>query len=187
MIWKRLRRSVASALCVSLILCASCTTTPVPFNTVPELGGSDGLLVVGFDQGALSVNMIVLEPKLFGSDIRIDRNSPNAVGLSLSLYVAPEGTYCLKSFVESVFHFEARSAHDLCANVRAGELTYYGHLSPGVELGSVYQTYQYEAMYEELRNQYPAIFTQYASTVEAPKLNPIIDITPPNISRKPDH
>lgn len=153
----------------------ACATAWVPSGATPQLTRDQGLLAIGLDQnGAEAIKWGVIGRK--GGGYAIHLSKLLEPGLSLKLYVVPAGTYCLNKYIGDLF--EATFKNSLCTRVNAGRLAYFGHLSPVPFGGGIYQTFQYELLYEELKTYYPGVFTQYANDLEKPKLNPVQDITP---------
>lgn len=171
----RLRILIITSLIFSL---TSCATAWVPSETKPQLTQDQGLLAIGFDQSrAESIKWGVIARKGGGYSIHLSKLMEP--GLSLKLYVAPAGTYCLTKYIGDLI--EATFKNSLCTKVTAGRLSYFGHLSPVPFGGDIYQTFQYELLYEELKTDYPDVFAQYANDLEKPRLNPVKDITPDSI------
>jgi len=184
------KRLLASG-CI-LALLAGCATPTVPSDAGPELAPGDGLLAVGFDRGESPVRWMVLSSRDAKASVRVN----NVVAdLSLYLYEVKAGRYCLDKYDAGVSVFRSKDpTKGLCVTVLPGRLAYYGHITPAPSVGKVtyaagrpvvhyngdvYQTHQYELLYQQLREGYPAIFARYADQLEQPVLNQIEYIGPP--------
>jgi hypothetical protein len=182
------------ALCIAAVLCtllAGCATETVPAASDPHLAVGDGLMAVGFDKGDSPIHWALLTVTHGHGSVRVTNV---AKGLSMYLYEVKAGRYCLDEYSAGSSTFRAKSGDGvLCATVRAGHLTYFGHLSPAQKVssvsfsdgrvqmkyaGDIFQTYQFELFYEELKQDYPAIFDRYAAEIEAPELRKIEYIEP---------
>jgi hypothetical protein len=174
------------------VLLAGCATETVPVASNPDLAPGDGLMAVGFDKDGTPIHWALLEAAGgVGDSVRVTNVGQ---GLSMYLYEVKAGRYCLTRYNQGNSTFKSKeAASGLCATVRPGHLAYFGHLSPAPQVGRVefvngrpqiqysgdiYQTYQYELLYEELKRDYPAIFARYAAELEAPELKQIEHIDP---------
>lgn len=187
-------RRVSKALCAAALLgmlLAGCATETVPAASNPDLAAGDGLMAVGFDKDDSPIHWALISSAGSHSSVRVTNV---AQGLSMYLYEVKAGKYCLDEYSAGGSTFRAKSGDGvLCATVRPGHLTYFGHLSPARKAGPVsfsngrvqmkytgdiFQTYQFELFYEELRQAYPAVFDRYAAEIEAPELRKIEYIEP---------
>lgn len=177
---------------LAMLLLAACATPTLPPGASAELAPGEGLLAVGFDRGQSPVRWMVLSSKDAASSVRVNNVAAN---LSLYLYEVKAGRYCLDKYSTGFSTFRSKDpTKGLCATVLPGRLSYFGHITPAPKVSKVtydpsgkpevhydsdlYQTHQYELLYEQLRRDYPAIFQRYAWQVEEPVLNRIEYVGP---------
>ncbi len=175
------RRLISCGL--AALLLTGCGTQPIEQDQPIVLQAGQGLAAVVFDLAdADTLTQVTMESSDGGTKLQITSVPP---GTHVYLFQVPAGSYCFTTFELGRWHFFSQDKHGQCFQVRAGELSYGGTLSPRVINGQVMtnRDMEMEAFRGRLTQSYPIIAKQFLPAEVKPYTT--TDLNAPPVTAEP--